>query len=361
MLNQPDLYRNTEYQLTDISYKTDPKQAQINNRRYLGNKFALSEFIKTVVNENCHNIDSVVDIFSGTGAVANLFLEKTIITNDLLYSNYICHCAWFLPQSYDKQIIIKHIENFNKIYTTENNYMRQNFADTFFSADNCSKIGFIRENIENLYKNNNINFKEYAILITALLYGMDKIANTVGHYDAYRKKIDNHKTLIIPLILPSIDIQEDNQCFNQNANELIKHIAGDLLYLDPPYNSRQYSDAYHLLENIAKWEKPEVFGIARKMNRSHIKSDYCTTSATTAFEELIVNANAKYILLSYNNMAEKGNDRSNAKISDDDIVRILEKKGKLCIFEKEYKSFTTGKSNIKDNSERLFLCEVYKK
>lgn len=360
MFNKIDLYHNTKYPLSDMSHKTDLKQARINNRRYLGNKFNLSEFIKTVVNENCQNINSVVDIFSGTGAVADLFLDKTIITNDLLYSNYICHCAWFFPQSYDKKIIIKYAENFNKIHTTENNYMRQNFSNTFFSADNCSKIGFIRENIENLYENNKINFKEYAILITALLYGMDKIANTVGHYDAYRKKIDNHKSLVIPLILPSMDIKNNNQCFNEDANELIKHITGDLLYLDPPYNSRQYSDAYHLLENIAKWQKPEVFGVARKMDRSHIKSNYCTTSATSAFEELIINANAKYILLSYNNMAEKGNDRSNAKISDDNIMRILEKKGNVCIFEKEYKSFTTGKSNIKDNSERLFLCEVYK-
>lgn len=360
MFNQLDPCRDIKYPLSSIDCTTGLKQAEINNRRYLGNKFALSEFIVSVVHKNCSDIKTVVDIFSGTGTVANLFLDKIIITNDLLYSNYICHCAWFLPQPYNKQTIIRYTENFNKIHTKENNYMRQNFSDTFFSSDNCSKIGFIRESIENLYKNNNINFKEYAILITALLYGMDKIANTVGHYDAYRKKINNHKSLTIPLILPSMDIKESNQCFNQNANELIKHIACDLLYLDPPYNSRQYSDAYHLLENIAKWEKPEVFGVARKMNRSHIKSDYCTTAATNAFEELIVNANAKYILLSYNNMAEKGNDRSNAKISDNDIMRILEKKGKVCIFEKEYKSFTTGKSNIKDNSERLFLCEVYK-
>lgn len=359
MFNQSEFDQDTKYPLFDISNKVELKRAQINNRRYLGNKFALSEFIKTVVNENCHNIDSVVDIFSGTGAVANLFLDKTIITNDLLYSNYICHCAWFLPQSYDKQTIIKYIENFNKIHTTENNYMRQNFADTFFSADNCSKIGFIRENIENLYQNNNINFKEYAILITSLLYGMDKISNTVGHYDAYRKNIENNRELILPLILPNTN-NDNNQCFNQDANVLIKNIECDLLYLDPPYNSRQYSDAYHLLENVAKWEKPEVFGVARKMNRSHIKSDYCTTQATKAFSELIENANARYILLSYNNMAEKGNDRSNAKISDNDIMRILEKKGKVRIFEKEYKLFTTGKSNIKDNSERLFLCEVYK-
>lgn len=60
-------------------------------------------------------------------------------------------------------------------------------------------------------------------------------------------------------------------------------------------------------------------------------------------------------------MSDKGNERSNAKISDEDIMRILSKKGKVKIFESNYKSFSTGKSEIKDNTERLFLCEVYGK
>ena len=75
--------------------------------------------------------------------------------------------------------------------------------------------------------------------------------------------------------------------------------------MDPPYNSRQYCDAYHLLENVARWEKPEVFGVAKKMDRSGMKSKYCTTSATKAFETLVNDIKAKYIMLYYNNMAEK--------------------------------------------------------
>ena len=116
---------------------------------------------------------------------------------------------------------------------------------------------------------------------------------------------------------------------------------------------------YHLLENVARWEKPEVFGVAKKMDRSSMKSKYCTQSATEAFEQLIKDINAKYILLSYNNMAAKGNDRSNAKISDDDILRILKQKGEVKIFSESYKAFTTGKSDIDDNQERLFLCRCF--
>ena len=129
---------------------------------------------------------------------------------------------------------------------------------------------------------------------------MDKVANTVGHYDAFRRNLDT--VMPIKLLVPNIHIEnnERNVIFNEDANNLVKKISCDILYLVPPYNSRQYSNAYHLLENIVEWKKPEVFGIARKMNRNHIKSKYCLKDAVKSFEELISNADAKHILLSYN-------------------------------------------------------------
>ena len=138
---------------------------------------------------------------------------------------------------------------------------------------------------------------------------------------------------------------------------LAPRVTADLVYLDPPYNSRQYCDAYHVLENVARWEKPKVFGVAKKMDRTALKSAYCTKEATEAFTDLIENINARYILLSYNNMENKGNERSNAKLADEDIMRILQNKGEVLIFEENYKAFTTGKSDIQDNAERLFLCK----
>ena len=341
----------------ELPYKT----AQINNRRYLGNKYKLLPFIMDVVNTNCTGINTVADVFAGTGAVASAFTNKKIITNDTLYSNYICHVAWFGSEHFSEEKIISYITTYNNASINECNYMTDNFADTYFSCSDCSKIGYIRENIENEYISGSINKRERAILITSLLYAMDKIACTCGHYDAYRQGAEFDKHLELALPLPEQNNNENNQCYNTDANELVKNIQADLIYIDPPYNSRQYCDAYHLIENVARWEKPLVSGVARKMDRTALKSDYCTLKATEAFEELINNINAKYILLSYNNMAEKGNERSNAKISDEDIFRILEKKGKVTVFSETYKAFTTGKSNIKGNEERLFLCECFTK
>lgn len=335
------------------------KTSLINNRRYLGNKYKLLPFITKVVSEECSDIKSVADIFAGTGAVSSAFLDKTITTNDLMYSNYICNYAWFSSQEYNPQTIIDYIIKYNSISEYEDNYMTENFANTYFSYNDCSKIGFIREDIEENYRDGNINDRERAILITSLLYAMDKIAKTCGHYDAYRKGADFDASLELFVPLAEVHNNADNKCFNKDANELVKEIYADLVYIDPPYNSRQYCDAYHLLENVARWEKPDVFGVAKKMNRDKMKSKYCTQSATEAFEDLIKNINAKYILFSYNNMATKGNGRSNAKIADEDIMRILQSKGTVKVFSESYKAFSAGKSNIANNAERLFLCTCF--
>ncbi len=333
------------------------KTSLINNRRYLGNKYKLLPFITDVVKKECKDVKSIADIFAGTGAVSSAFTDRDIVTNDLMYSNYICNYAWFGNEAYNPQTIIDYVIYYNSLSDLDDNYMTENFADTYFSRDDCAKIGFIREDIENNYKNKKINDRERALLITSLLYAMDKIAQTCGHYDAYRKGAEFDKAL--ELLVPTAKISHKNNCcYNCDANELVKNIKVDLVYIDPPYNSRQYCDAYHLLENVAKWEKPKVYGIAKKMDRTDLKSQYCTINATKAFEDLINNITAKYILFSYNNMAEKGNDRSNAKIADDDIMRIMKTKGTVKVFSESYKPFTAGKSDISQNEERLFLCIV---
>jgi adenine-specific DNA-methyltransferase len=354
----PVAERVAPYEPITQTYVPKPalKATYINNRRYLGNKYKLLPFITSVVSENCERVDSIADIFAGTGAVASAFTDKRIITNDNLYSNYICHLAWFSPQLYSREKIEDLIVFYNGLDVVTDNYMSENFAGTFFSLADCRKIGFVREDIEMRFNSGDINKRERALLITSLLYAADKIANTCGHYDAFRQGIEFERHLELYVPVPTDTLNSGNICYNEDTNELVKRITADLVYIDPPYNSRQYCDAYHLLENIARWEKPTVSGVARKMDRNTLKSDYCTNKAAAAFEDLICNIRARYILLSYNNMAQKGNDRSNAKISDADIMRILSAKGEVRIFTQNHKPFSAGKSDIGEHEERLFLC-----
>lgn len=330
---------------------------KINNRRYLGNKYRILTFIKQIISENCGDFESFADIFAGTGAVSSAYTDKILYTNDILYSNYLCHLTWFSDEVFDISKVANYINLYKSEIPFEENYMTQNFSGTYFSDKVCSKIGFIRENIENESRSGKINIRERAMLITSLLYGIDKIANTCGHYDAYRKNAELPESFTMCVPEPNENLKH-NHCFNEDTNELVKKISADVVYIDPPYNSRQYCDAYHLIENIARWEKPEVFGIAKKMDRTALKSKYCTREAPAAFEDLIKNITAKYIVVSYNNMAKKGNDRSNARISDSQILETLEKKGDVKTFSQPLKAFTTGKSEHSDNEERLFICKV---
>lgn len=340
------------------SHHSDNTPLQINNRRYLGSKQKMLDFIETVVKENTTGINTVADIFGGTGVVADLFRKqgKKIIINDILHSNVICYKTWFGSQKINYSKITGIINELNSLKPREDNYVSINFGNKYFSYDNALKIGAIREKIDTY----DINDRERAFLLTSLLYAMDKVANTVGHYDAYRKKLDTYSPL--NLRVPENNINDENEIYSEDANDLVRKINADLVYIDTPYNSRQYGDSYHLLENIVDWSHPKLTGVALKMvNREHIKSKYSTSKAPEAFSDLIENINAKYILVSYNNMAKKGNGRSNAKISNEEIIEVLSQKGNVKVFETPFKVFTTGKTNIDDHKELLYLCEVAKK
>lgn len=291
--------------------------------------------------------------------VANHFNknDKKIITNDMLFSNYITHYAFLSNETVNQKKIKELIDYLNNIKTVDN-YFSDNFGDKFFSYEVSKKIGTIREEIEKLSES--LTLREKYILITSLIYSFDKIANTCGHYDAFR----NNASMSENFALKELNIYHNNNTsniiLNGDANKIISEVDEvDILYMDPPYNSRQYISAYHLIENVAKWEKPAVEGKASKMvDRKKYNSEYCSKMAIKSFEDLINKANAKYIILSYSDMAKKGNDRSNARMEDKDIIEILENKGKLIIESIDHKPFSTGKTNLNTHKERLFICKT---
>lgn len=335
----------------------------LENRRYLGSKAKLLDFIHKIVEEKCGVIHSFADIFGGTGNVGWSFndIKTKVIINDFLKSNYLSYIAFFGKEKIDVKKLKSIIAIYNNVQTDDDNYFSFNFSNTYFNKNNCRKIGFIRDDIDNRYKTGELNEREKAYLVTSLLYAMDHIANTVGHYDAYRMDGDLNKKLTLKMLnVGSLSQNKNNEVFNEDANDLVKKIESDVVYIDPPYNSRQYCDAYHLLENVAIWDKPDVFGVAKKMKRGkNIKSDYCTQKAPTSFDNLIQNINSKFIIVSFNNMGTKGAGRSQSKLSDEDIIKSLSKRGKVEVFAVEYNQFTTGKTDIKGHQERLFVCEVF--
>ena len=329
---------------------------QLQNRRYIGNKYKLIEWIFSILNKECKG-NSFTDIFAGTGIVAAVASKhfNEIILNDFLYSNHAIYKAFFDKGKWNQETISNIIKDYNNINgeDLDENYFSINFGEKYFSKNSAKIIGFIRENIEE--NKNNLTEREYYILIASLLYSIDKIANTVGHYDAYFKKkfIEDNFFMrpIDPVEVKTISI------FREDANSLVKQIQTDIVYIDPPYNSRQYSRFYHVLETLTKWDKPKLHGVALKPEPENM-SDYCRVSAKDRFTELVNDINAKYLVVSYNNTYDSKSNSSQNKITLEEIKNILSKRGKTKVFEKNYRHFNAGNTDFNNHKEYLFITNI---
>ncbi len=330
---------------------------QIWNRRYTGSKYKLSDWIADLITENCKG-GSFCDIFAGTAIMSLQMIPHAdeIFINDFLFSNEVIYKAFFEQTAYDLnklERIKEDLFHLNPANLPEN-YASENYGGKFFSKNDALKIGFIREYIA---EEQNLNSKEKNILLASLLYSADKAANTVGHYDAYIKGIDIPDSFSFDLISPYKCADKKIHILRKDANQLAKEIQCDTVYIDPPYNSRQYSRFYHVLENITTWKKPKLFGVARKPEAENM-SEYCRNSATKTFDDLITSLNCRYVVVSYNNTYNSKSSSSKNKISLEDIHTILEKKGAVSMYEKTHQYFNAGKTSLKDHKEFIFIARV---
>lgn len=332
---------------------------QLHNRRYIGNKHKLIDWIFSKVLQKCKGT-SFADIFAGTGSVAAVASQhfSKVIVNDFLYSNNIIYNAFFGEGDWSATKLAKMIDKYNMLASQElpSNYFSDNFGGKYFSVGTAKKIGFIREDIkQNVSK---LSARENDMLLASLLYSMDKIANTVGHYDAYFRKDNVVDEFLMKPIEPITPIEAGCvSIYREDTNILVKSIQADIIYIDPPYNSRQYSRFYHILENVTKWDKPKLYGTALKPPAENM-SDYCRVSAVDRFREMIRDINARYIVVSYNNTYKPKSNSSKNKITLEQMQSILAGKGNTEVFEKDYRHFNAGKTDFNNHKEYLFITEV---
>ncbi|MFT3716547.1 MAG: Dam family site-specific DNA-(adenine-N6)-methyltransferase [Gordonia sp. (in: high G+C Gram-positive bacteria)] len=337
------------------------KSFELRNRRYLGSKRAVLPVISQVIESLPSRPESAADLFAGTGVVGESLARAgmAVTFNDLLSSNTTIYRAFFGDGQVRPGVVAGLVDQINeaRIDQLEENYFSETFAGSYYSESNSRLIGHYRERIDAWHRAGEITDREKAVLIASLIYGMDKAAATVGHYDAYREGAATDARLVFGLPVLE-DFDAAHQITRLDANELVRTRAWDLVYIDPPYNSRQYGDLYHVLDNVADWSKPQVQFKARKMDRRHLKSDYCTTAAVPAFTDLIDSLDAEAIIMSYNDTGDRGNSRSAARLTDDDITSILARRGRVDVVDVPHREYTTGKSGIGEITERLFVCHV---
>jgi len=339
--------------------------------RYYGNKTKLLTFIEEVVEQTKINGSSTFfDLFSGTSAVGKHFKKKgyRICSNDILEFAFSLAKTYIelnekpkfnkIKKEFKFSTIDEILNYLNKLEKMEEGFIFKNYSPNgkrrYFTEENALIIDAIRKKIYQWEKDTLINELEYYYLITSLLNAINLVSNVSGTYAAFLKKWD--KRALKNIVLKEIQIIESkqkNKVFKKDANELINEIEPDILYLDPPYNCRQYASNYFLLELIAEgWfeKEPVIYGQTGMREYTNQKSKYCSKNfALSELYDLIDKANSKCILLSYNN---------EGIISEKEILNVLNKKGNVQVFEFEHKRYRSINQNNNDpnkTNEKIYM------
>ena len=315
---------------------------------YIGSKYKLSDFIsssvKSIVGEDLSD-KIFCDLFAGTGVVGRNFKKevKKVISNDMEFYSYVLNKNYIENHEFlDNEIYIKELNETNgEEGFIFNEYSENGKANRlYFSEHNGKKIDAIRTKIEIWKTEKKISSALYYFLLASLLESADKVANTASVYGAFLKKIKKtaQKELILEPAIFEIN-SHSHEVYNEDSNLLIKKIKGDILYLDPPYNAREYGANYHLLNTIAKYDNFTPKG--KTGLRDYSKSAFCKKKEVEkSFDDLIKNANFKYIFLSYNN---------EGIMSSETIKKILSNYGKYDLLTTEYQRFRADKKENRNH------------
>lgn len=345
--------------------------------RYIGNKENLLDNIDEILRSCGVRGESFFDFFSGTTNVARYYKKQNyqIISSDLLYFSYCLQKAYIennefpafsallpkLPQPsmtlldspldtvVDYLNQLPGIDGFIYKNYTPGGTAKLTSPRMYYSDENGRRIDAIRQKIEEWNAKGLITGQEYYILLACLIETVPFYANISGVYAAFQKKWDPRavKSLILRPIEIIINTRQ-NKAYNTDSALLCGEIESDILYLDPPYNQRQYAPNYHLLETIAKYDNPPIKGVTGMRNYDNQKSTFCSVqSALKSLDFIARNSRYRYLVLSYN---------SEGIMPQKEVLSLLSSFGEVSLEQFEYTRF---KSNSRNQQSRSVFEQLY--
>lgn len=303
--------------------------------RYLGNKTRLIPFLLRAVNRFAGEPGVACDPFSGTASVASALKRGgwRVHAGDLLAFSYAFQVARVeldgtprfdarvLPPSegsgskstsYGR--VLEHLADLpgEDGFITEHYTLagRQGGAHgrMYFEAENARRIDAIRDRVHRWTETEIVDRKRAQLLIATLLEAADRVANTTGVYASFVKKVQPNarRPLDLRALGATRPVNGSSGCtaFLGPAVELLETVGSvDLVYLDPPYNGRQYPGYYHIPELLARgWSDPPLLrGKTGLIPDETERSDWCRKQRVeTALRSVLEAADARHILFSYN-------------------------------------------------------------
>lgn len=337
--------------------------------RYIGSKTKVLDFIVETIQKTGVEISKdtiIADLFSGTVCVAERFKElgAKVITNDYLHFSYALQIAKIkyniCPEDYNERIkYLNELEHKTGGFFAENYTAECKNERNYFSHENAVKIDAICQQLKAWLNSGEISNDMYWLLCASLVDAITKVSNVSGTYGSFLKINDPRKYKSIQLEETEfIDNGQINECYCKDIFDLIDEVSGDILYLDPPYNSRQYAPYYHILETAVLYDKPAIYGKTGRRPYQDKLSPFCKKEdALDALIDIVKRAKFENIYISYS---------TDGIISVDSMKEALEG---LCgkeinsyqIFYKPYKRYksNSGVSEFVANNIKLKEMIVY--
>lgn len=338
--------------------------------RYLGNKTKLLDFVDNVFDKYHIEGQDFVDLFSGSCSVGDHYKNRfTVIANDYMYFAKVIASAKLLNEAepgFEKFVMTYECTPFEYLNSMtyaprETSFVYKNYSPIggrmYFSEDNACRIDGARLDIERFYKDSIITESEYFFLLASLLESVLRVSNTSGTYQAFFKFWETRATkplIISPLELSNCDhVSSDNKAYCEDANVLARSISGDIVYLDPPYTITQYANSYHVLETIARYDNPVLFGKTGR-RKSRVLSNYSNKSkAIIEFEDLFRQLDFRHVLVSYSNQSI---------VPLDELVELASKFALNHVVHVEtfkYREYSTNNSSYKNDGDGLKEAIIY--
>lgn len=319
--------------------------------RYMGNKAKLTEFIEKHTPHSGKESPTFVDLFSGTATVGGHFrkLGYVVTSADILYLSYVMQRAliqlplelkWngFPSSGYqaalDELNVTPGVEGYIFQTFTPEGTKDAEHVRRYFSGDNGSKIDGIRQKVEEWRAVGRVSEDEYFFLLASVVESASRFSNVAGVYAAFLKQDDPRSLKPFYLTALNIPAGPPGVAHHASAEQVAPRISCDVLYLDPPYNSRQYAPNYHVLETIARYDNPEAKGVAGIRPYPDEKSKFCSKKqAPEALHFILKEATWQTAMLSYN---------SEGIMSDEVINQTLGSFGTVIRHQKAHRRFRSN-------------------
>lgn len=336
--------------------------------RYIGSKVNLLNEIDDLLSSHLTGQEkNFVDLFAGTNVVGQYFKSRfEVISNDLLEFSYAIAKGTIEVNEAPKFDLLKQAgitdpfkflqsRNLNKY---KGGFVTQHYSPAggkkrmYFTETNAKRIDFIRNTIDEWRNKRIISEDEFYYLLDSLLQAVPFVSNIAGVYAAYLKHWDKRAYKALELV-PSelIDNGMNNHAYREDAVKLVKRLEGDILYIDTPYNNRQYSTNYHVLETIARNDNPSIHGVTGQRDEDDARSDFAMKrAAKRAMTDLVSDLNFSHVVVSYS---------TDGIIAYDEMLDILKSVSLNGVVEVKKIPFRKYKSKIVKPEDELFELLFY--